>query len=200
MIFRLAAVNLRVNLKNFSFFTQIKNMYKNTKYILTLMVMLFVAGKSSAQFKLPHAQIFANLNYATPTNSVFKDAYKAGYGGEVGGGLGLGSTMLVGTLGYQTFNNTNSNVAGNLRMTTIKAGIRQYIFLGKIFLLGNLGSAKTTYSNVGTSANSLIFEYGAGVRLFGLELQATQTGWNQPIPAVDVARAFNIKLGFSFKI
>ncbi len=175
-------------------------MYKNTKYILTVLVMLFVAGKTSAQFKLPHAQIFANLNYATPTNTAFKNAYKAGFGGEAGGGLGLGSTMLVGTLGYQTFKNTSSNTAGNLKMTTIKAGIRQYVFLGRIFLLGNLGNVKTSYSNSGLSANGLIYEYGAGVRFFGLELQATQTGWNQPIPAVDASRAFNVKLGFSFKI
>ena len=70
-------------------------MYKNTKYTLTLLVMLFVAGTASAQFKLPHAQIFANLNYATPSNTAFKDAYKAGFGGEAGGGLGLGSTCLL---------------------------------------------------------------------------------------------------------
>ncbi len=174
-------------------------MFKNTKYVLVVLVMIFIAGKSTAQFKLPHAQIFANLNYETPTNGNFKDAFKAGYGGEAGGGLGFGSTMLVGTLGYQTFDNTNTNLAGNLKMTTIKAGIRQYVFLGKIFFLGNIGNANTAYSISNLSANNLLFEYGAGISLFGLELQATQSGWNQPIP-VDASKSFNVKLGFSFKI
>jgi hypothetical protein len=136
--------------------------------------------------------------YATPTNSVFKDGYKNGLGVEAGAGLGLGSTMLMGTAGYQAFSNYALNTSGNLRVTSIKAGIRQYILLGHLFLLGNMGTAIQSYSNNGATASNFIYEYGAGFRFIGLELQLTQTQWQQPLPVT--SNAFNVKLGFSFKL
>lgn len=170
-----------------------------SKYLIVALVILTSAVKSSAQLKLPHAQIFANINYATPLNSAFKDVNKAGIGAEAGAGLGLGSTMLVGTLGYQAFGVSASNTAGNLRVTSIKGGFRRYMLLGRLFLLGNLGAAIQSYSNSSVTGSNLIYEFGAGVHLFGLELQATQSGWKQPLP-VDASNAFNVKLGYSFKL
>ena len=174
-------------------------MYKLSKYLIVCIGFLFAATNSSAQFKLPHVQLIANAIYATPTNSSFKDNYKNGLGAEVGAGFGLGSTMLMGTLGYQGFGNTSGNTAGNLKVTTIKGGLRQYFFLGHLFLLGNVGTAIHSYTNNNTTGSKFIYEYGAGARLFGLELQLTQAHWEQPI-AIAASNAFNVKLGFSFKL
>ena len=174
-------------------------MYKFSKYIIASALILFATLNSSAQFKLPHAQIFADLNYATPASAAFKDANNGGIGAEAGVGLGLGSTMLVGTLGYQTFGNILINTAGNLKVTSIKGGVRQYLFLGRLFLLGNLGTAIQSYSKSTIKGSNLVYEFGAGVRLFGLELQATQSSWKQPLLA-DASNAYNVKLGFSFKL
>ena len=172
-------------------------MYKRLKYLIVVLVMLFSITEAFAQ--LPKFQIIANLNYATPTSSAFKDSSKGGIGAEVGAGLGLKNTMLMGTLGYQTFGNSVSNPAGNLKITTIKGGIRQYFLKSHLFILGNIGSAIQSYSSSSVSGSNVIYEYGAGARLFGIELQLTQSSWQQPIN-VPASTAFNVKLGFSFKI
>jgi hypothetical protein len=160
--------------------------------------MVMASNNSSAQFKLPHTQIFANINYATPASSSFKDANNGGIGAELGAGLGLGSTMLLGTAGYQTFGNTLNNLAGNLHMMSLKGGLRHYFLLGRIFVMGNIGTAIQSYSKSTISGNNLQTEFGAGFRLFGLEIQATQSSWQQPL-AVAASNAYNIKFGYSFK-
>jgi hypothetical protein len=173
-------------------------MNKLSKYLIVCIVILFTAINASAQFKLPHLQLIGMGVYSTPTSSAFNDGYKNGLGVEAGAGIGLGSTMLMGTAGYQAFSNHVLNTAGNLRVTSLKAGLRQYIFLGHVFLLGNVGTAIQSYSNNSTTASKFIYEYGAGLRLFGLELQLSQTHWDQPLPIS--ANSFNVKLGFSFKL
>jgi hypothetical protein len=173
-------------------------MYKKLKFLIVVLVILFSVSKTYAQ-RLPKFQIIANLNYATPTSSAFKDYNNGGIGAEAGAGIGLGNTMLMGTLGYQTFGNSTSNPAGNLKITTIKGGIRQYFLRSHLFVLGNIGSAIQNYSSSAVSGSNVIYEFGGGVKLFGLELQFTQSSWQQPI-AVPTSKAFNVKLGFSFKI
>jgi hypothetical protein len=173
-------------------------MYKLSKYLLVCVGILFAATNTSAQFKLPHLQLVGMGVYSTPTNSAFKDGYKNGLGVEAGAGLGLGSTMLMGTIGYEAFNNAVLNTTGNLKVTSLKAGIRQYIFLGHLFLLGNMGTAIQSYSNNGATASNFIYEYGAGIRLVGLEFQLSQTHWEQPLSIK--SNSFNVKMGFSFKL
>ena len=174
-------------------------MYNSAKKTILLFVILFLAQSSFAQFKLPHLQLILNANYAPPTNSSFSNVNNAGIGAEAGAGLGYGSTMFMGTVGYQHFGASSNNPAGSLNVTTLKGGIRQYIFLGRLFLLGNIGTAIQSYSSSSIKGNELIYEYGGGVRLFGLEVQLTQSHWQQPIN-VAASSAFNVKVGFSFKL
>ncbi len=174
-------------------------MHKFLKYILLSFLILVVNFNSSAQLKLPHLQLIANANYATPSNDAFSDASKAGIGVEAGVGLGYGSTMFMGTLGYQRFGATASNTAGDLNITSIKAGVRQYVLLGRLFLLGNIGTAIQSYSGTSTKGSNVIYEFGGGVRLFGLELQLTKSYWQQPINTA-ASNAFNVKVGFSLKL
>ena len=97
------------------------------------------------------------------------------------------------------FGNTLNNPAGNLHITSLKGGLRHYFLLGRIFLMGNLGTAIQSYSKSAISGNNLLTEFGAGFRLFGLEIQATQSSWKQPIDA-PAPNAYNIKFGYSFKL
>ena len=174
-------------------------MHKYSKFLIPFALILVANLNSSAQFKLPHAQIFADINYATPSSSAFKDANNGGIGAEAGAGVGLGSTMLLATAGYQTFGNTLNNLAGNLHVTSLKGGLRHYFLLGRIFVMGNVGTAIESYSKSTISGNNLLTEFGAGFRLFGLEIQATQSNWKQPID-VAASNAYNIKFGYSFKL
>jgi hypothetical protein len=174
-------------------------MHKNSKFLIPIALILVASLNSSAQFKLPHAQIFADINYATPSSSAFKDANNGGIGAEAGAGVGLGATMLLATAGYQTFGSTLSNPNGNLHVMSLKGGLRHYFLLGRIFVMGNVGTAIQSYSKSAISGNNLLTEFGAGFRLFGLEIQATQSNWKQPIDA-PAPNAYNIKFGYSFKL
>ncbi len=174
-------------------------MHKFLKYILLSFLILVVNSNVSAQLKLPHLQLIANANYATPSNDAFNNSNKAGIGVEAGAGLGYGSTMVMGTLGYQRFGASASNLAGDLNVTSIKAGLRQYVLLGRLFLMGNIGTAIQSYSDASTNGSNMIYEFGGGVRLFGLELQLTKSYWQQPINTA-ASNAFNVKVGFSLKL
>lgn len=174
-------------------------MHNSSKNIILVVVFLLIAQSSFAQFKLPHLQLILNANYATPTSSSFSDINNGGIGIEAGAGLGFGSTMFMGTAGYQRFGASANNPAGSLNVTTLKGGIRQYLLLGRLFVLGNIGTAIQSYSTSGVKGDNLIYEYGGGVRLFGLEVQLTQSHWQQPIN-VAASSAFNVKIGFSFKL
>ncbi len=174
-------------------------MHNFLKYILLFFIVFIANSTVSAQFKLPHIQLIANANYATPSNDAFNNSNNAGIGVEAGAGLGYGSTMIMGTLGYQRFGASSTNLAGDLNITSVKAGIRQYIFLGRLFALGNIGTAIQSYSGTSTKGSNIIYEFGGGVRLFGFELQLTKSYWQQPIP-VAASNAFNVKVGFSFKL
>ena len=85
-------------------------MHKYSKFLIPFALILLASLNSLAQFKLPHAQIFADINYATPSSSAFKDFNNGGIGAEAGAGVGLGSTMLLATAGYQTFGSTILNL------------------------------------------------------------------------------------------
>ncbi len=174
-------------------------MHNSSKNIILAVVFLLIAQSSFSQFKLPHLQLILNANYATPTSSTFGDLNNGGIGIEAGAGIGFGSTMFMGTAGYQRFGASASNPAGSLNVTTLKGGIRQYILLGRLFVLGNIGTAVQSYSTSGVKGDNLIYEYGGGVRLLGLEVQLTQSHWQQPIN-VAASSAFNVKVGFSFKL
>ena len=174
-------------------------MYNFSKNIILAFVFLVIAQSSFGQFKLPHLQLILNANYANPSNSSFSDLSKGGIGVEAGAGLGLGSTMFMGTAGYQRFGASVNNPAGSLNVTTLKGGIRQYLLLGRLFVLGNIGTAIQSYSTSGIKGDNLIYEYGGGVRLLGLEVQLTQSHWQQPIN-VAASSAINVKVGFSFKL
>ncbi len=174
-------------------------MHISSKNFILAFVFLLIAQTSFAQFKLPHMQLILNANYATPTSSSFSDFNNGGLGIEAGAGLGLGSTMFMATAGYQRFGASVSNPAGSLNIATLKGGIRQYFLLGRLFVLGNVGTALQSYSTSGVKGDNLMYEYGGGVRLLGLEVQLTQSHWQQPIN-VAASSAFNVKVGFSFKL
>ncbi len=174
-------------------------MYNSSKNIILVFVFLLIAQSSFAQFKLPHLQLILNANYATPTSSTFGDLNNGGIGVEAGAGLGFGSTMFMGTAGYQRFGASVVNPSGSLNLTTLKGGIRQYFLLGRLFVLGNIGTAIQSYSTTSIKGNNVIYEYGGGARLLGLELQLTQSHWQQPLN-VAASSAFNVKVGFSFKL
>lgn len=181
------------------FIVQLNSMRKILKLLVVLLFTFFFSNNSQAQFKRPRALLFGNLAYASPNNDALKNNYSGGLAGELGAGLGLGKTMLVGSLGYQVYKSRSGVSTGNLRVLPVKVGIRQYVF-GPLFAVANAGVAIQTYSNVENSGNTFLYELGAGLKLLSLlELQLTTNGWKQPnAPASSNALLF--KVGWSVRL
>ncbi|MBS1590626.1 MAG: hypothetical protein JST07_00750 [Bacteroidetes bacterium] len=163
-------------------------MYKITNFLTLTIVVLFFSVSSNAQIvKLPKALLFGNFTYANPQGD-FANYVNNGTGFEVGGGLGLGKTLLYASTGYMNYNNNSSGYEKDLKVIPIKFGIRRYLLLG-LFINGAVGLANQSYQKstigpgsgvyVNTNENPLLYEIGAGVKLLGIvELGAAYTGYN----------------------
>ncbi len=137
----------------------------------------------SVSAQLPKALVFGNVTYGNPTGS-FKDISNNGIGYELGGGIGFGKTILIGSVGYMQYHIPNPTPAGlvlesseqNIKFTPLKIGIRRYLFLG-LFVNGNLGMAIRKWGNT-PSTNYFLYEAGAGYKLGFFEVGAAYTGYS----------------------
>jgi hypothetical protein len=124
---------------------------------------------TSASAQIPKALVFGNFTYAN-TGGDFRNYSNYGVGYELGGGIGLGKTMLMGSVGNISYHSTGSGTTGNYNVTPVKVGIRQYLLLG-LFLNGNLGLAMQSGSS------PFLYEAGAGFKFGFFELGAAYTGY-----------------------
>lgn len=133
-----------------------------------LLIILF-SQSANAQLgivKKPGITFGGNLIYAMP-KSTFNESYKFGGGGEIFAGVGLGSTFITVSMGTLRFHAQKSNPAGAITIVPTKVGLKKYFFLKKVFINGDIGSAKIKTNNESTSAFTAGF--GGGVRLLGIE-------------------------------
>lgn len=107
-----------------------------------------------------------NIIYATPHGN-FKDAYGFGIGGELVGGVGLGSTYVIGSIGNIWYKATGNTSAGNLTTVPVKVGLKRYLLLNKFFINGDVGAATLKVNNV--SSRAFTAGFGGGIKLLGLE-------------------------------
>ncbi len=135
-------------------------------------LVLFVVGLSShpvfAQVKKPGLLIGANINYTAPKGNFARD-FKGGPGAEITGGVGMGKTYLVATLGYSYLIDRGSAETSNLTYKPVKIGVRQYILAKRVFVNADIGRATIKNKSKGTTESALTRGVGAGFRLFGLE-------------------------------
>ena len=176
---------------------KIINMYKITNFLTLTIVVLFFSVSSNAQIvKLPKALLFGNFTYANPQGD-FANSYSNGTGFEVGGGLGLGKTLLYASTGYMKY----SGNGDNLKVVPFKVGIRRYLLLG-LFLNGAIGVASQSYDKSSTTGSSFLYEVGAGIKLLGIvELGAAYTSYQlaNSAPAVN-ANQILLKAGVAIKL
>lgn len=123
-----------------------------------------VANAQLGIAKRPKIALGGNLIYAMPQGK-FNQAYQYGVGGELYGGLGLGSTYLlasIGIIGYKGQSDYNT-----LTAVPVKVGLKKYFLLKKVFINGDLGVSTIKVNSVSSSAFTSGF--GGGIRLLGLE-------------------------------
>ena len=181
----------------FSLSLKKKHMNKVIKFLLVGMTFCFFSLYTSAQFKLPKVLAFGNFTYANP-NGDFKNLYNHGAGFEIGGGLGFGKTLITASTGSIKYSAVSTNALGDLQVTPIKVGIRQYLLLG-LFVNGNAGMAIQSYQNNSSTASNFIYEVGAGMKFLGLiEVGVAYTGWQTPYSTN--ANALLLKAGVAIKL
>jgi len=164
------------------------------KLAITFLIFCISAGAATAQIIKPGVTAGINAVYSIP-KSWFKEAYSYGIGGEVYGGLGLGKTFLVATVGYSAFKEDVSLNAETMTYRPVKIGIKQMFFLKKLFIQGDLGAASVKYR--GVSEHAFTAGAGAGVRLAGLEIGLYYNAFKAE--RLDkYANTLNAKVGFSF--
>jgi hypothetical protein len=163
--------------------------------ILVLFITVFSIQKSAQAQKLPKVLLFGNYTYANPLGDL-KDGYNNGMGFEVGGGFGMGKTILMASTGYINYSPTNGN--SSLKVVPIKFGIRQNIILG-LFANGNIGWASQNFDN-GPSGSGFLYEVGAGYKLGLFEVGLAYTGWKTPSPIDKNVNALLFKVGLAFKL
>ena len=186
--------------KNDFLYKEINPMRKISKLSLFLLLVLVFSSETEAQIiKRPRALLFGNLAYVSPYGAGLDANYRGGVAGEFGGGLGLGKTMLTGSIGYQLISSRSGVAAGNLRIIPIKVGIRRYL-VGSIFLQANGGIASQSYAHNGPSGSSFVYELGGGLKLLKLlELQLTTNSWKQPSASAR-SNALFFKAGWSIRL
>lgn len=109
--------------------------------------------------------ILGNAQYGNPTGNA-NGVYRSNIGVNAGAGVGLlGKTFFQATVGYNRL--TGEGNVPNANVTKIMGGIRQFVFLRKIFIQGNIGNASV--SSNGNSGSRLAFDAGVGAKLLGIE-------------------------------
>jgi len=152
-----------------------------------------------------HAQklffVFAHGQYASPSQTNFKNNYNFGAGGEVGAGIGAGKTFFTGTIGYTVFDAKPQPEASthNLVYVPMKLGIRRYFFPAKLlFVHADAGVANIKIKGA-DSHTRFTSDVGAGVKLGPLEAGVAYEGFSQGDPS-GFASWIGFKLGWRFGI
>jgi len=166
------------------------------KTLILLCFTAFLCAAANAQFKLPKVLLAVHVMYNAPGSTNFKNAYNGGVGGEAQVGLGFGSTLLTGTLGYGYYDGKDG--IPNITYTPMELGLRQYFLMGKLFINGNAGVAMVKPKG-GSSSSNFMAEGGAGVKLLGIEFIANYGGWKNK-DADGWAAAWMFKAGYSIKL
>jgi hypothetical protein len=143
---------------------------KQSVLILVVFLILVSAGQTraiaqSGKLNTPKISLGGSVLFALPQGS-FKEAYGFGLGGELVGGVGLGSTYVLGSIGITGYK-PRSGFSNTLSALPVKVGIKKYFLLKRIFIQGDLGVSTIKVS--GESAKAFTAGYGGGVRLIGFE-------------------------------
>ncbi len=169
---------------------------------LFFIVFLFVVAFTSvAKAQAPKALVYGNFTITTPQGTDFTKNFGSGSGFEIGGGIGIGKTMIIGSAGYVNYlATTNNTTLGDLNVIPIKVGLRRYL-VGKLFINGQIGTAIQSYKTTSATGSKFLYEVGAGVKIIHLiEVGVAYTGYQSAITPTINYNSLLFKVGFSVKL
>ncbi len=167
-------------------------------FFISFVIITFISINFKANAQLPKALVYGNFTIAN-TQGDFNKAYKNGNGFEIGGGLGLGKILLIGSTGIINYN-PQTAASGNFKVIPIKLGARVYL-IGKLFVNGQAGLAIQSFEKTNTTGNTFLYEVGTGVKILHLiEIGAAYTSFKSIGPNPVNNNALLLKAGFSIKL
>ena len=145
-------------------------MIKNVSFLFCMLI--FIAYNAAAQFKLPKTFVAFHGIYASPQDDNLSNHYHFGLGVDAEAGLGLGKTMITGSIGYLNFT-AKDNTSGNLSFIPLEVGVRRYFLLG-LFADAKVGvgvqsipeNAQQVHLD---NSSNFMYEFGAGFKVMGVE-------------------------------
>jgi hypothetical protein len=166
-----------------------------------LVFLLVIGGVNYINAQAPKALVYGNFTAASPQGTDFTKNFANGSGFEIGGGFGIGKTMIIGSAGYTNYlAATSTTTYGDLSVIPIKVGVRRYL-VGKLFVNGQIGTAIESYSKGGASGSKFLYEVGAGVKIIHLiEVGAAYTSYQSAVTPTINYNSLLFKVGFSVKL
>ncbi|MBP6687426.1 MAG: hypothetical protein KA160_06175 [Lacibacter sp.] len=161
-------------------------------------VMLVITG-FSAKAQGGDLNIYAggNIIVAFPAGD-FKNGYTYGAGAE--GSLGFGITKkiyLLGTLGYVSYKNEDTNPYGKIRYVPIKGGIR--IYPGKnLYVAANAGVGLLKDAVMTSNESRFAYDAGVGIQVSVLQFGIHYDAWQRK-NTPGASGAVQVKVGLVFK-
>ena len=145
-------------------------MIKNASFLFCMIFLM--TYNANAQFKLPKTFVAFHGIYASPQDDNLSNAFHYGLGVDAEAGIGIGKTMLTGSIGYLNFS-AKDNTVGNLSFIPIEVGVRRYFLLG-LFADAKAGvglqSMPSTASSVKIdNSSNFMYEVGAGFKILSIE-------------------------------
>lgn len=168
-----------------------KSTFLKTVFISSIILI----SSAKAQIKKPGITLGGNLIYSSPQGH-FKETYNDGFGGEIFGGVGLGSTFIIGTIGIAYYKGKAESKQA-MTIKPIKVGVKKYFLLKKVFFNGDVGVASINMSGINSSAFTAGF--GGGVRLLGLEAGLYENTLNNK-ESGGFLNTLQFKIGYSLSL
>lgn len=177
-------------------------MIKNVSFLFCMLTL--ITYNAIAQFKLPKTFVAFHGIYASPQDDNLSNNYHYGLGVDAEAGLGLGKTMITGSIGYLNFTAKN-NTSGNLSFIPIEVGVRRYFLLG-LFADAKVGVGVQSIPNDAQSvkldnSSNFMYEIGAGFKVMGVEAVINfESAKNSNGNAANWSNNLLFKLGYCLKL
>lgn len=169
---------------------------KNRVVVLSTLILIAFPALAQVKIKKPGFTLGISAFYANPKDE-FISEYNSGAGGEVKGGLGLGKTYFVASVGYAAFMATSNNDKGTLTYMPVKLGIKQYFLAKRLFINGDIGVVFLK-NKLMLNEKRLAADVGFGARLLGLEAGVYYDYWKNAKGISGSTNAILYKLGYNF--
>lgn len=147
--------------------------------VVFLTGLLITGGQSlQAQQKDLNLLMGGNVILGFPTGD-FKNGYSSASGVDAFLGFGMSrQAFLVGTIGYVSYRNEDSNPYGKIKLIPLKAGLRLYP-AKKVFLAGNAGVGFLKDETMSSRESRFVYDFGVGLHGQVLQAGVYYDGWKR---------------------